>query len=95
MKVLAVLVFATGCISGDARLVARFSATASYHAASYEHRCQNTGGHFPADCTACQATINEAVWQAKVAIVNRDQGFLPPEEKADLERLIIAMTSCP
>jgi hypothetical protein len=92
---LAVLLSASACASSNSRLVAEFSATATYHVASYEHRCQGTGGHYPVECSSCQAIINEAVWQAKVAVTNRDQGYLPPEERADLERLIVALGSCP
>ena len=75
-------------------LVAKASATASYHTATYGHHCQGTG-HPPAECGPCQAAINEAAWQLPVADINKRQGYLPPKEVADLKRLIAALESCP
>lgn len=83
------------CRSANAKLVAEVSATATYHTATYEHRCQNTGGHFPANCDLCKDSVNEAVWQAKVAEINRNQGYLPEAEIADLKRLIAELELCP
>lgn len=88
------LVLSLGC-SANKALVAKFSATTTYHAASYEHKCQNTGGQYPPECKPCQNVINEAVWQAKTALVNRDQGYLPPKEIAELKRLIVELSKCP
>ncbi len=83
------------CRSANATLVAKLSATAGYHLAAYEHRCQHTDGHFPPECKPCEAIINEAVWQAKVALVNRDQGYLPPKEIAEIKGLIVELEKCP
>jgi hypothetical protein len=54
-----------------------------------------TQGHFPPECLPCQAIINEAVWQAKVAEVNYKQGYLPPKEVEDMKRLMAALEMCP
>jgi hypothetical protein len=92
---LTLLVFSFSCRSANSTLVAKFSATATYKVAAFENRCQHTGGKFPPECTRCQDVINEAVWQAKVAEINKEQGFLPAQEQADLDRLLVELNSCP
>ena len=83
-----------GCVSSNEQLFAKTSATTAYYTETYEHRCQNTG-HPPTPCKPCEDAINEAVWQAKVAELNKTQGYLPPAEIADLQRLIVELSKCP
>lgn len=92
MKWLALLLLTTGCATN---VVTQVSAMTTYRVATYEHRCQNTGGQYPPECKPCEDVINEAVWQAKVAEINKKQGYLPPAEVADLQRLIKELDKCP
>lgn len=91
---LLLLLASSACVSANERLVAKVSATTTYRVATYEHRCQNTGNP-PQACTRCQAVINEAVWLAKVAETNKQQGYLTPAEKYELEQLVLDLETCP
>lgn len=83
----------SGC-AAHSSLVAKATATATFYTATYEHRCEKTGNP-PPQCGPCQSIINRAAWEIPLAVTNRDIGYLPPEQVAELERLVSELEACP
>ncbi len=80
--------------ASNSRIVAKATATQTYATSTYEHRCVGTGNP-PAECKPCQEAIHRGVWMLPVAQANRDQGYIPSKEKAELEALKKDLDQCP
>lgn len=94
LLLLLTVVVACGCPSTNATLVSQATATQTYYTAAYEHKCQGTGNP-PAQCGRCKQVINDGQWKIETAKINRDIGYLPPEEIAELQALVTELQSCP
>ncbi len=83
------------CATSEQRLYMKFASTANYHQATYEHRCKNTGGHFPPECAPCEAVIAKAAWQAQTAKTNVAIGYMDPKEIAEIQQTMLELQACP
>ena len=92
---LALSLAAASCASSNERLYKQAASTATYYQASYQHRCQNTGGKFPPECVPCEATLAKAAWQVRTAETNVAIGYMDPKEITELKALITELQSCP
>jgi hypothetical protein len=81
---------AVSCISPEMKLVAKATAYQGYAQELYENRLKLKPAGSP-EREACKATVNDGVWQVKIANTNQKLRVLTPDQKAGLEELIVAL----